>query len=88
MADKPDKQEYPHWIYPPDGGPGKLIHSPEEEVHGWKDHPSEAGAAEGERVIGDGKPRGPKNHTAEVVSSPPPASESPFATDKAVKKAK
>lgn len=46
------KDEFPQWIYPPDGGQGKLIHSPEEYIKGWQDTPAGNLGAIGERVIG------------------------------------
>lgn len=29
--------EYPKWIYPLDGGPGKIIETPAEWTEGWSD---------------------------------------------------
>lgn len=44
--------EYPRWIYPSEGGPGKLIHTPDHYLKGWQDVPATAQSAIGERIIG------------------------------------
>ena len=51
MATK-DEVEYPRWVYPPDGGPGCIVQTPDEKPKGWLDYPTEAGPATGERIIG------------------------------------
>ena len=50
--EKPKEPEYPRWVYPPDGGPGKIVQTPEETPSGWLLQPKEGGEASGEKVIG------------------------------------
>lgn len=45
-------KEFPHWGYPPDGGPAKIIESPDDWPDGWLDGPVEGGPQTGQRVIG------------------------------------
>jgi hypothetical protein len=51
MSKEPEV-EYPRWVYPPDGGPGKECATPDDKPKGWLDHPALPGPASGERVIG------------------------------------
>lgn len=56
MSEKKDTEkkevEYPRWVYPPDGGPGCIIQTPDDRPKGWLDGPVAPGPATGERVIG------------------------------------
>jgi hypothetical protein len=44
--------EYPRWVYPPDGGPGHVVATPDEKPKGWLEYPTTPAAQTGERVIG------------------------------------
>ena len=57
--------EYPRWVYPPDGGPGKIVNTPDECPKGWVTEPVAPAAATGERVIGTpDRPATPLDQTA------------------------
>ena len=67
--------EYPRWIYPGEGGPGKLIHTPDQYLKGWQDVPATAQSAIGERIIGQpiehAVPTPMVGHVASVVEEQP-----------------
>lgn len=46
------EMEFPRWVYPPDGGPGKVIRTLEDWPTGWLRDPAGPQSAGGERVIG------------------------------------
>jgi hypothetical protein len=54
MTEKAPKAEveFPRWVYPPDGGHGKIVQTPDDVPSGWLMQPKEPGPASGERVIG------------------------------------
>jgi hypothetical protein len=63
--------EYLRWVYPPDGGPGHVVQTPDERPKGWLEYPTEPAAATGERIIGqpDFRPK------PEQPVAPPPTAE-------------
>ncbi len=79
------EDEYPRWIYPPDGGQGKLIQTPDDYTAGWSDLPSAPLPAMGERIIGQ-----PATHVAPTpaLAAPvaPTAEDAPTATRKSKNK--
>ena len=67
--------EYPRWIYPSEGGPGKLIQTPDAYLKGWQDVPATPQSAIGERIIGQPLthvvPTATVEHVAAVVEEQP-----------------
>lgn len=69
--------EYPKWIYPPDGGRGHIIETPEQMIKGWLDQPAPNQApSHNERIIGqplEHVPTAPSStaHVAPVIEEQP-----------------
>jgi len=73
MSEKKAEVEYPRWVYPPDGGPGKIVQTPDECPKGWLTEPVAPQGATGERVIGTPEhPSTPLDQTAGARPVPPP----------------